>query len=742
MKKRKNPILKITFVSFLMLLILAMIYVWYVSSNVNKQIDLGLVRTGSSSVTRIFYYEKDDYGNIVSEPIELKEEELFLEKSEWCSYYDMPKNLINAFVAIEDRHFYEHNGVDWKRTFLAALNFVKNSGKVEFGGSTITQQLIKNLTGDNKQTPKRKIEEIIRAINLENNIGKFEIMELYLNIVYLSQNCYGVKSAARVYFDKEIEDLSLAECAALASIVKSPITYDPYKYPDKNKERRNTVLSSMLALNMITDEEYNESINEEIIINECIESDSRVGIYSWYTEALITDVISDLMEKYNLSYEGAQMMLYKGGLNIYTPMSPDLQRIAETVFKNYKGYISNQNGTYPEASCVIINPYNSDVLAIVGGVGAKNQNRILNRATDTKRPLGSTIKPLSVYAPAIEWGYINYSTVLDDVPYTVDENDSWPKNSPNVYHGLIDTEYAVSHSVNTVAVKLLDTVGIRNSFDFVKNSFDFQLLNDDNNMSPLALGQLTNGESLLKLTNSYTVFQNGGYIGKPRTYYRVEDNYGNVLLDNKSYSKRVISEETASIMNKLLTKTVKEGTAHNSSLNGVLNLAGKTGTSGKNHDKWFVGYTPYYVCGVWVGYDEPKSINTSGKSPAIQLFDAVMKEAHKDKDVNRELFMSDNIVISEYCADSGMLPCESCKLDPRMNRIKIGYFKAGTEPKEVCNLHKEVYIDSYTGLIANEDTSYLLRRIISLLDYERDKMYERLNISDNRYLISSRIAKE
>ena len=742
MKKRKNPLPKIIFLTFLILLVIAMIYVVYINLSVNKQIDISLVRTGSSSVTRIYYYEKDDYGNIISEPIELKDEQLFLERNEWCSYYDMPENLINAFIAIEDRRFFEHNGVDWKRTAHATANYIINFGKSEFGGSTITQQLIKNLTGDNKQTPKRKIEEIIRAINLENNIGKFEILELYLNIVYLSQNCYGVKSAARVYFDKEIEQLSLAECATLASIVKSPVIYDPYKHPDKNRERRTSVLNAMHSMDMINDDEYNNAVNEEIIINEFIENDSKVGIYSWYTEALITDVINDLMAKYNLSYEGAQMMLYKGGLNIYTAVSPEIQKIAENVFKNYKGYIANQNGTYPQASCVIINPYNSDVLAIVGGVGVKKQNRILNRATDIKRPLGSTIKPLSVYAPAIEWGDINYSSVLVDVPIKIDENSAWPKNSPDVYHGLIDIEYAVSHSVNTVAVKILDTIGIDNSFNFLKNDLGYKLTKDDKNLSPLALGQLTNGESLLKLTNSYSMFQNGGYIGKPRTYYRVEDNYENVLLENKQTSKRVISEETASIMNKLLTKTVREGTAHNSNINGVINFAGKTGTSGNNYDKWFVGYSPYYVCGVWVGYDEPKSINTIGKSPAIQLFDAIMKEAHKDKDTKKELFLSPNIVVSEYCADSGMLPCENCKLDPRMNRIKIGYFKPGTEPKEVCNLHTEIYIDSYTGLVANEDTSYLLKRKVSLLNYERDRLYERLNISDNRYLISSRIPEE
>ncbi len=740
MKKRKNPIFKLLIIALLVFIITSIGVFIYINSNINKEIDLSLVRTGSSSITRIFYYNKDDYGNSIGEPIELTDEQIFLDKSEWCSYYDMPSNLVNAFIAIEDRRFLEHNGVDWKRTAMATFNYLKNFGKSEFGGSTITQQLIKNLTGDNKPTPKRKIEEIIRAIHLEKNIGKLEILELYLNIVYLSQNCYGVRTAAQTYFGKNIEELSLAECASLASIVKSPINYDPYKFPEKNAERRKLVLNAMLEEQMIANDEYNDAIKEELKINSSIENENKSGIYSWYTEAIINDIIIDLMDKYNLSREGAQMMVYKGGLNIYSPVSPEIQNTAEKVFKNYKAYISHQNGTYPQASCVIINPYNSDILALVGGVGNKTQNRIFNRAIDAKRPLGSVIKPLSVYAPALEQNDINYATVFDDVPIDISEEGTWPKNSPNRYHGLVDIEYSIAHSLNTVAVKALDLLGIENSFDFLRNELSFDLTSNDKNKSPLALGQLTNGESLLKLTNAYTMFQNGGYVSKARTYYMVKDNYGNTLLENKSYQKKVISPETAAVMNKLLSKVVREGTASKSKLNGVINLAGKTGTSGNSYDKWFVGYSPYYTCGVWVGYDDPKSISSSGKSPAISLFDAIMEDIHKGKDLSIELFNSNDLIVSEYCADSGMLPCEQCKYDPRLNRIKYGYFKAGTEPREQCTLHKEVYIDSQTGMLADEDTSYLLKRKISLLDYRRNEVFGGIDIIDSRYLISSRKA--
>jgi len=735
--KKKNKLFRFFLISFLVIIVFSIFVVVYIDSNLNKDIDLSIVRTGSSSITKIFYYDRDEYGNITGAPIELKEEQIFLDKSEWCSYYDMPNNLVNAFIAIEDRRFFEHSGVDWLRSGNAALSYVFNMGKSEFGGSTITQQLVKNITGDNKRTPKRKIEEILRSLYIEKNIGKIEILELYLNIVYLSENCYGISSAAETYFGKKPEELTLSECAALAAIVKSPSKFDPYLNSENNKIRRNIVLSKMLEYNYITEAEYNDAINDEIIINSQIESENRSGIFSWYTEAIIDDVTKDLMERYNLSREGAMMVIYKGGLNIYSPIDPSLQRSAENVFENYKGYINHKNGIYPNASCVILDPYTSDVLTVIGGVGVKKENRILNRATQSIRPLGSVIKPLSVYAPGIEKGILKYSTIFDDVPMSND-NGYWPKNSPNVFHGLVDLDYSVSRSLNTTSIQALRLLGINNSYDFLSNELGFSLRENDKNESPLGLGQLTNGENLLNVTKAYTMFQGGGYIGNPRTYYKVTDNFGNTILENKKEYKKVISEETATIMNHLLSGVTNYGTAKYTGLKNEIALAGKTGTSGNSYDKWFVGYTAYYVCGVWVGYDNPTSVAEGGKSPAINLFDAIMTDAHNDKNKNVDLYSSNSVLEVEYCADSGCLPCEECRLDPRLNRIKTGYFIKGTEPTEICHLHKSVYIDSQTGMIANNNTSYLLKRKISLLDYIREKTYEGVEIQDDKYTLKSR----
>ena len=735
MKRKYKSLFKIFLMFFLIAALIFVLSLIIINSNLNKEIDLSLVRTGSS-ITKIYYYEKDDYGFPIGDPIELTSEQIFLDKSEWQSYYDMPKNLINAFIAIEDHRFFEHNGVDWLRTAKATLNYIIKLGKTEFGGSTITQQLIKNLTGDNIQTPKRKIEEILRAIHIEKNIGKIEILELYLNIVYLSENCYGVSAAAQTYFGKKVEELSLAECASLAAIVKSPVKYDPYKNPKNNKERRKLVLSEMLEEGFITKAEYEKSIDEDVIINSKIEIENKSGVYSWYTEVLIDDITAELMSKYNLSMEGAQMMIFKGGLNIYSPIDPSLQNIAEKTFENYRAYINQSNGEFPQASCIVLDPYSSDILAVVGGIGRKEGNRLFNRATQAYRPPGSAIKPLSVYAPAIDRKIINYATVFDDVPLT-GKNGIWPKNASNLYHGLVDLEYSVTHSLNTSAVIALRLLGIDNSFEFLKD-LGLSLTNDDKNESPLALGQLSRGETLKSITGAYSMFSSGGYVSNLRSYYKVTDNYGNIILEKPKEFKRIISEETASIMNILLSKVTAEGTARGTKVKDLIQTAGKTGTSGNSCDKIFVGYTPYYICGIWVGFDEPRSVSQNGISPAVRLFDAIMLEAHKDKDMTKKLFYSKNIIEKEYCRDSGKIPIDSCSLDLRLNRINKGYFIKGTEPMDSCNLHKTVHIDSLTGKIADNNTSYLLKRKISLIDYDRHYEYDDIDIWDKRFTLSNR----
>ncbi len=742
MKRKKYIFLKIFFIFVLIFIVACIAFAIYINSQINKEIDLSLIRTGASSVTKIYYFDRENGEYNFEVPKELKEEAIFLQKSEWCSYYDMPKALSDAFIAVEDHRFFEHNGVDWLRTAKATLNYIFHFDGTGYGGSTITQQLIKNLTGDNKVTPKRKLEEIFRAINLEKKLGKNEILELYLNVVYLSNNCYGVKAAADIYFGKDASELSIAECAALASIVKNPSKYDPYNNPENNRERRNTVLSQMLKYGMISNEEYQSAVLEELQINQAVKEEKNTGIYSWYTEALLDEIMNDLMQEHNLSKEGAYMMICKGGLNIYSSIDPDLQSKVSQVFENYRSYILPQaDGSYPEGACVILDPYTSDILALVGGRGQKNANRIFNRATNAKRPIGSVIKPLSVYAPAIESKLINYATVYDDTPISFDpiKNSYWPNNSPSIYRGLVTVNYAIEHSINTVSVKVLRDLGLNNSYEFLKNKYKFSLTEKDIGEAPLALGQLTNGETLIKTTNAYTAFANGGTLSVPKTYFYVTDNYGNVLLSKENKKERILSNEASSIMNIMLQNVVKNGTAKGISINDEIEIAAKTGTSGNNMDKWLIGYSPYYVCGIWVGYDDPKPMSYS-QSPAIQYFNSIMSYAHKDLD-NAKLFLSGDIVESEFCVDSGKLPCEACRLDPRLNRVKKGYFINGTQPSETCDLHKTVYINSESGYLADESTSYLYKRKISLLDYSRTDLADTLNILDKRYLISSRCEK-
>jgi penicillin-binding protein 1A len=626
--KNKKIALIVLSLSILCLLIVAFITIF----SLNREIDLSLIKTGASSITRIYYFDYEDRENRIGKAKELKDEALFLQKSEWKSIYDLPKNLTNAFIAIEDKRFYEHNGVDFLRTTKAIVNYLFGKNKKSFGGSTITQQLIKNLTGDNQTTPKRKLEEILRALDLERKMSKNEILESYLNIVYLSQNCYGVGAGSELYFNKKAEELTLSECAMLASIVKSPTKYDPFLNYSNNISRRNTVLKEMLNQNLISNDEYIEAINENVKINENIENENKTGTYSWFTETLISDVSQDLAKKYKISKEAAKKLILKGGLNIYSTIEPELQSNAEDVFENYMKYILPTNGKYPESACVIIDPYTSDILAVVGGIGKKNSNMIFNRATNAKRPPGSVIKPLSVYGPAIEEKIITDSTIYDDSPLINNNGTWWPKNSPDRYRGQMPVDYALAHSVNTVAVKVLRDLGINKSIRYLDKFMINIDSKKDKNDSSLALGQLTNGESLLNITNAYTAFLNGGFVASPRSYLYVTDNYGNVVLENKSEQNRVISSQSARTMTKMLQNVILEGTGKIVKLNNSnIDVAGKTGTSSGNEDRWFIGYTPDYVCGVWTGFDTPRAVY-SINNPSCVLFNEIFNKIYNNEE--------------------------------------------------------------------------------------------------------------
>ena len=738
MRTKKHSFLKVVLIICMAFLLILLTSILYIKFGIKKEIDLSLLKPGTSTVTKIYSFDRKNGIFNIDSAEELIEERIFTENSEWCSINDIPENLKNAFIAVEDHKFYDHKGVNWPRTIKATLNYISNLGKVSFGASTITQQLIKNLTGDDMLTPKRKIEEIFRAQNLEKKLSKNEILELYLNVVYLSQNCYGIQSASNLYFGKNAEELTLEECASLASIVKNPSKYDPYKFPENNKSRRKIVLKEMLEQKMISQTEYNDAMNTDLAINSNIDKQRSSGIYSWFVEKLISDIKTDLMKEYNLNEEGALMMINRGGLKIYSTIDTNAQKAVDEVFQNYISFLKPQNGKYPEASCVVLDPNTSDILAIAGGVGVKSANRIFNRATDAKRPLGSVIKPLSVYAPGIEMKSFTYGTSFEDLPILNGES-FWPHNANNRYMGLVSLNYGLEHSLNTVSVRALNMLGLENSFNFCKDRFKINLVDDDKNQAPLALGQLTQGDTLLNVTSSYATFANGGTISTPRSYYYVTDSNGNVILKKEYHGERIISEDCASIMNIMLRNVAINGTAKNLTITKKFDIAAKTGTSGENKDKWIIGYSPYYVCGVWVGYDTPITMNHAGNY-AIEMFDNVMNRAHFNKEQDMFLFNSGNLIKTQFCVDSGLAPTNACEMDLRLNRVQTGYFIKGTEPKWECNLHKEVNIDSRTGLIANDGLSSLLKRKISLLDYNRESIFKQFEPYDEKYFILSRIA--
>lgn len=679
LQKKKIKIALIVAIAIALVALLSFLIFFF---SLNKEIDLSLIKAGASSITRIYYFDYENREKRTGKAVELTDEAIFLQKSEWCSIYDMPKHLSNAFIAIEDKRFFEHGGVDFLRTGKATLNYIFGKNKSRYGGSTITQQLIKNLTGDNESTPKRKIEEILRALSLEAKLSKNEILEAYLNVVYLSNNSYGVRTGAKTYFDKELEDLTLAECASLAAIVKSPTRYNPYSNLNNNLQRQRVVLKEMLNQGMISADEYYEALEERLDINENISTEVNSGIYSWYTEALINDVSTDLAKKKGISFDAAREKLLRGGYNIYSTVDPKLQETLEDVYSGYAKYILPENGKYPESACVIIDPKTSDVLAIVGGKGKKSANMLFNRATQAKRPPGSVIKPLSAYAPAIEKGIINYSTIIEDLPLKIENNAAWPKNSPDKYRGNVPIYFALERSINTVAAKVVERLGIKNSINFL-NSLLVSVDKNDNNLSSLALGQLSNGETLLNITNAYSIFANGGYISRPKTYLYVTDNYGNVVLENETNINRVISPQTSQIMTKMLQNVVAEGTAKGVRIsNENIDIAGKTGTSSNNEDRWFIGFTPDYVCGVWTGFDTPKAINTS-VNPSCSLFSAIFEKIYSNKDEISKFSLLDSISEEEICTKSGKKATEQCKKE---EKTTIGYYFNGEE-LEYCDIH-------------------------------------------------------
>lgn len=548
------------------------------------------------------------------------------EKYKYVPFSEIPNDLINAFIAIEDKRFYSHKGIDLKRSAHAIVNYM--FGKGDFGGSTITQQLVKNITGNNAPEIKRKISEAFSALDLEKKYDKTQILEAYLNVINLSDGCRGIGAAAEYYYSKNPNELSLDECATIAAITNNPSKYNPKTHPETNKKRRNIILNEMLKQGYITKEEYNTAINAPISLN-ISESKNNTQINSWYIDTVIEDVTGDLSLKMGITKQKASQLLYSGGLNIYTAIDEEIQGILDGYFSNIYNFPIDEKGNIPQSSMIMIDPYNGDILAVAGAVGKKQGNRIQNFATDTKRPTGSAIKPLSVYAPAIDKGLINWGSIVEDSPIKVSPNGTpWPQNAVKTYYGNVNIKFAIEHSLNTVAVKVLEMLGNKYSFDFLTEKLKINSLNPSKDMgsASLALGQMSNGITLRELTAAYSIFENGT-MSKPRSYYKVTDSRGNIILDNRSEQERVISKESAAIMTKMLQTVVESGTAKEGiTINEITEVAGKSGTTQNNCDRYFVGYTPELLGGVWFGYEYPQNLEKFGGNLSVYIWDEVMRE--------------------------------------------------------------------------------------------------------------------
>lgn len=726
------------------ILIVGLAMAIYIDKNVEKHIDEMLFTGVGADSATLYYYGSDDTPKDPAHAIEIPNTALYGGyRCIYAPYDTIPKDLVNAFVSIEDKRFFEHRGVDWKRTISAGLNYFLNFSS-SYGGSTITQQLIKNVTDRDDYSFQRKIQEIFWAIDLETKMDKEEILGLYLNIINLSQGCYGVRTAANYYYSKELSELTLSECATIAAITNSPSYYDPLRNPEHNRTRRDLILYEMCDQGYIDEAARDAALATDISL--CVNTDMQENqIHSWYVDMVVEDVIADLMAQKGYSRTMASLCVYTGGLHIYTAMDAEVQKILDTYYADTTHFYSDSGEEHPQSAMIIIDPLTGDVLGVAGAVGEKSANRIQNFATQTVRPAGSVIKPLSVYGPALEAGVITWGSVYDDVPlnfgnYNLDPERGaivapvpWPQNSNRVYRGLTDMNYAMAHSLNTVTLRVLEDIGCERSFDFLYDKLHMTSLIEaktladgtvlsDKDYAALGLGQFNYGVSLKETTAAYSIFSSQGVYNHPRSYYCVTDANGSVLLEKLYTGEAVIREENAEIMTRMLSNVVTSGTAKEITLDERVDCAGKTGSTQNNCDRWYIGYTPYFIGGVWYGYEYPKAM--SGNNRCIAVWDEVMTQLHakylgEGEDGLRHFSSSPNVIKAEYCADSGGRMTEACRRDARGNRARTGYFVKGTEPSAYCTCHCLVEYDSVSGGVVLGDCPSEQTTLVGMIRVER-----------------------
>lgn len=739
-KKKKRSILPavigtVVLVGVCTALIFCVIFMGWVNSSLKGHTEVYIDEFETKVSTELYYQDPDTEEWVMYQTLFMDGEDRI-----WVGLDKIPDHLEDAAIAIEDKRFETHPGVDIKGTVRAIVYTL--SGKSIQGGSTITQQTVKNVTEDNQDTVLRKVTEIYRALEMEKRYEKDEILEAYLNECYMGQSCYGVETASLRYFGVHASELTLAQSASLISITNNPSQFGPFESDwsrEQNRKRQLLVLNAMLEQEKITQSEYDAAVAEEVIFangysntgnyygearvdtSELAEQEAKPvstsykARNSYFTDAVIEDVAQALMDEYGYDYTTAINKVYGSGYKIYTTQNYKWQQIAEDVFEDLENTpysITKTDGTTEQlqGAMTIMDPYTGYVVAMVGGVGDKIYDRGLNWAT-TYRPCGSATKPISVYAPALDAGIINGASTVDDYPlwllYTGEDTDEidpddplkegtpWPKNDYSGFNGLSTIRRALVRSMNTCAVSICNQLGVWESYDFMTDKLGFTTLTQDDAtaLGAMALGGYTNGVTTEEMAAAYGAFVNEGIYTAPRTFIRVEDANGRVVLENEIDSHAAMKASTAAIMNSILTDVVSGGTGSGAYFPGM-SIAGKTGSTNDLRDRYFVGYTPYLTGACWVGYESNAKISSGGVNPAVALWKKVMQEIHYELP-NTTFFSCPDLVQVTVCSDSGMLATTLCEQDSRGSRVRTEWVAVDNQPTEMCTMHTGSHMLNY-----------------------------------------------
>ena len=612
----------------------------------------------------------------------------------WVNLYDkdktyeedekyIPQAMVDAIVAIEDKRFFEHNGVDWKRTGSAVLALV--SGSSNYGGSTLTQQLVKNLTDDSEVSLTRKLREIFRAINIEKEYSKDKIIEAYLNVVNFGNNCQGVEAASELYFDKPINQCTVCECAAIAGITQNPSQWNPLIYPENNEYRRRTVLREMRDQDFITEEEFQEALKESDNLefvgfsddNEDEDEESSSNVQNWYINQMYYDLCRDLAKYYDISESAASMKLYTEGLKIYCAMDTEAQEMIEQEALKF-----NNNYDYDLQIGMTMVDYDGRVIATVGSSQEKEGPLDWDRASQSVLQPGSSIKAIIPYPMAVDRGIYNYSSVVTDQPIEKWKSDGyggWVAGPPNAYEGYfnyVTMPEALSWSSNAAAVQTMELVGTKDAFNQAITNLGFEHLaeSDADMVGSLSLGGMEGGVTVREMAAAMEYIGNGGNYYKPYTYYYITDQNNNIIIDNRNNTPiEAYTPETAYKMNRVLRYNVQTSTHTNSSYADIdgWEIVGKTGTTDYDRDAWFVGASPYCALACWVGYDQPDTVPYTAL--ATVTWQKVMANYLKGKEY-KEFDVPDTIIPATYCKGSGMLASSFC------TETGIGYYTASDMP--------------------------------------------------------------